>query len=302
MNSVKDLTNSPEVKTNDQTYDNPNSSPEQKQNAAKAIDDAIKDNPTVKKIQANMDRINEEIKKDPDAKSKLEKAAEKGWSGAKFLLLLAGGLLVYEEIKKYQNELKGCWESKSDGSTNSKIKISSLTCDSSCSTAGDTTPSPSTVCDPTNPPPNPPCTCPTPPCTDPASCPCGSTCGTNDSSPCSVWCNNNVRVLKSGNYVYGYQCNNPDLFDTIADIASNVDNAVTSLFGDATSFLKNLLKYGLYIVLGVVAIVLLYLAYKFLIAPLFSHKDNSGNVGSGSSGVNTNVSNSPSVPQGKYYY
>ena len=264
-------TNSPEVKALDAAYDNPNTDPATKAANAQAINEALANDPTIKDLQSKLNEVSEKVPQ-KTWMDYLEKAG--AWT-VKGLALLIGGTLTYELLKAYQNELKGCWQAKSDGKTVTKIKIQSLTCDSCCSSTGDYQPSPDTRCDPAHPPSGAPCTCQPTPCMSGPSvdCTCGNTC-TGETNPglCSTWCSNGARILSGeGNTTYSYACNNPSLTDTIADIASNVDDVISNLISGAAGFLQSLLKWGGYILLAVAAILLLYFGFKFIGGLLTGH-------------------------------
>ena len=237
------------------------------------LNNAIKSDPTIKDLQSKINDLQEKLK-DPENESKLEKSKSNALDWVKFAAFVAAGILTYEALLAYQHSLQGCWQAVSDGKSCTKGKIYALTCDSCCNNTG-TEGTLGTVCDPANQLSPPPCKCPDPPCIHPIGCACGSNC-TNESSLCSKWCDNSTRITKdSEGHSYAYTCQNPSLLDAISDIANNVENAISDLAGDVTSFLKNLLKYGLIVLLIIGGLILLYIAYKF-ISPLFNkHKASS---------------------------
>lgn len=248
------------------------------------IEDAkteIENSKAVKDLQDKIDEMNKKLG-GKDWKTFLEDAG--AWSLKAFGLLI-GGVLTYDLIKAYQNELKGCWQATSDGKTVSKIKITSLTCDSCCSDRGDIQPMPDAVCDPKNPAPGSTCkdstgkacSCQTTPCSG-SCCSCGMTCDPDEQQNavlCSRWCSNSSRVLRNGNQTYSYSCQNPSLGDTVADIATNVDDIISNLIGGASGFLETLFKWGGYILLAVAAILLLYFGFKFISGLFGNHANNS---------------------------
>lgn len=265
-----EFANDPELNTQtlkdaDSTYDNESSTPDQKAKAAEIADSDLNNSKVKQELDDKIKRIQDAAAKDPNFWSKAGDLLEKSgaWLADKLPLILAG-ILGYELIKAYQNELKGCWQAGSDGKTVTKIKIQKLTCDSCCSDVGDTQPYPDTACDPKNPPTGVSCTCQTSCSGD--DCMCGKTCD-NESNPglCSVWCSNSVRILSGvSDNTYSYACNNPSLTDTIADIATNVDDIIDNLINGAAGFFQTLLKWGGYILLAVAGILLIYFGFKFI--------------------------------------
>lgn len=237
----------------------------------------LENSKTVKDLNDKLDEMNKKLG-GKDWASYLETAG--AWS-IKAFALLVGGVITYELVKAYQNELTGCWQASSNGKSVSKIKISSLTCNSCCSTSGNTQPTADGTCDPKQSAPSgakcasggsSPCSCQSSPCSGPC-CSCGNTCDPDETSNCSRWCSNAVRVLKTSTMTLSYSCEEPSLADTIGDIATNVDDIISGLIGGATSFLETLLKWGGIALVVVGAILLLYFGWKF-ISGITEHKQN----------------------------
>lgn len=228
----------------------------------------LENSKSVRELNDKLDEMNKKLGS-KDWKDYLEKAG--AWS-VKAFALLVGGVITYELVKSYQNELTGCWQASSNGKSVSKIKISSLTCNSCCSTSGNTQPVADGTCDPKLPAPagakcasggGSPCSCQAAPCSG-SCCSCGNTCDPDETSNCSRWCSNAVRILKTSTMTLSYSCEEPSLADTIGDIATNVDDIISGLIGGATSFLENLLKWGGIALVIVGAILLLYFGWKFI--------------------------------------
>lgn len=237
----------------------------------------LENSKSVRDLNDKLDEMNKKLE-GKDWTSYLEKAG--AWS-VKAFALLVGGVLTYELVKSYQNELTGCWQASSNGKSVSKIKITSLTCNSCCSTSGNTQPTADGTCDPKQPAPSgakcasgggTSCTCQSAPCSG-SCCSCGNTCDPDETSNCSRWCSNAVRILKTGTTTLSYSCEEPSLADTIGDIATNVDDIISGLIGGATSFLETLLKWGGIALVAVGAILLLYFGWKF-ISGMTEHKQN----------------------------
>jgi hypothetical protein len=229
---------------------------------------AIENSKTVKELNDKLDELNKKLG-DKDWKSYLEKAG--AWSTKAFALLV-GGVLTYEVLKAYQNELTGCWQASSNGKSVTKIKISSLTCNSCCSSSGNTQPVADGTCDPKQPAPSgancasgggSPCSCQSTPCSG-SCCSCGNTCDPDETSNCSRWCSNAVRILKTGSLSLSYSCEEPSLGDTVGDVFENIDDIISGLIGGGASFLENLLKWGAIALVVVGAILLLYFSWKFI--------------------------------------
>lgn len=235
---------------------------------------------SVRDLNDKLDEMNKRLG-DKDWKSYLEKAG--AWS-IKAFALLVGGVITYELIKSYQNELTGCWQASSNGKSVSKVKISSLTCNSCCSTSGNTQPTADGTCDPKQTPPSgancasgggKACSCQSTPCSG-SCCSCGNSCDPDETSNCSRWCSNAVRILKNGNMTLSYSCEEPSLADTVGDIATNVDDIISGLIGGATSFLETLLKWGGIALVIVGAILLLFFGWRFISGFTESKSSGSG--------------------------
>jgi len=228
---------------------------------------------TPEELQKATDKVFEEkIKeaKTPEEKAKLQEERSIWKDALKVGLVGLGIFFTYEALSAHAAARSGCFVIITDQTTGAttKCKLPLLTCDREAAAAGD-------ICSFSVdkgwclPPPTggtlSPDGC--PPCSEGIAQACDKCKGGKD-SPCSKYCSTTYMVKSANGKNYDYQCVDCDMKCALNDVANKVIDIIKKTADTFTSFwdlLNNILKYGMYFIIGFIVLYCLYwLITKFV--------------------------------------